>query len=92
MDSFTSLPSTTSSQPAYYANPAGAPSTVPTTATSQPLFDLQFAPEVSVTDNQQFHQLLQHHQAIVLQQQQQQQGKGKGRYVYVMWVLLLTGL
>ncbi|KAI8337170.1 hypothetical protein BC941DRAFT_426915, partial [Chlamydoabsidia padenii] len=75
MNSYNTLPATNSSHSPYYTDPSVAPSSTPTTTStaSQPLFDLQFAPEVSVTDNQQFHQLLQQHQALVLQQQQQQQ-------------------
>ncbi|CAO3596361.1 unnamed protein product [Absidia cylindrospora] len=63
MDSFTSLPTWTSNT-SYYTNSSN-------TAPSQQLFDLQFASEVSSTNNEQFHQMLQHHQALVLQQQQQ---------------------
>ncbi|ORZ08427.1 hypothetical protein BCR42DRAFT_425123, partial [Absidia repens] len=63
MDSFTSLPTSTSNT-SYYTNSSN-------TAPSQQLFDLQFASEVSSTNNEQFHQMLQHHQALVLQQQQQ---------------------
>ncbi|CAO3600171.1 unnamed protein product [Absidia cylindrospora] len=61
MNSFATIPTSTT-----YPTEA---STITTNAPSQQLFNFQFTPEVSVTDNQQFRQLIQHHEALMLQRQ-----------------------
>lgn len=68
MNSFDMIPTSHNSQHPL----ASSVTTTTTNAPSQPLFDLQFAPEVNVTDNQQFHYLL--------QQQQQQRSPPQVMY------------